>query len=62
MFSRDSCAYNGYVNSIYTIAITGIKSNGSIPVFGENCPGIMAVTYSREVFGGSRKVVGQLNV
>ncbi|KAJ7336052.1 hypothetical protein OS493_013427 [Desmophyllum pertusum] len=27
---KDSCAFNGYVNSIYTIAITGINSDGSI--------------------------------
>ena len=54
---KDSCAFNGYVNSIYTIAITGINKDGSIPVYGERCPGIMAVTYSRDLFGES-KVVG----
>ena len=34
---KDSCAFNGYVNNIYTIAITGIRSDGNIPVFGERC-------------------------
>ena len=24
MIAKDSCAYDGYVNSIYTIAITGV--------------------------------------
>lgn len=56
---EDSCAFNGYVNSIYTIAITGINSDGAIPGYGEHCAGIMAVTYSRDVFGDSSPLVGQ---
>ena len=54
----DSCAFNGYVNNIYTIAITGINRDGSIPGYGEHCAGIMAVTYSRDIFGDSSPVVG----
>lgn len=54
---KDSCAFNGYVNSIFTIAITGINSDGAIPVYGEHCAGIMAVTYSRDIFGDSSKVI-----
>lgn len=54
---QDSCAFNGYVNSIYTIAITGINKDGSIPIYGERCAGIMAVTYSIDVFGDDSKVV-----
>ncbi|CAH3150856.1 unnamed protein product [Pocillopora meandrina] len=42
----DSCAYNGYVNSIYTIAITGVNHDGSLPTYAEECPGIMATAYS----------------
>lgn len=42
----DSCAYNGYVNSIYTIAINGVNQDGSLPSYAEECPGIMATTYS----------------
>ena len=38
------------MNSIYTIAITGVNKDGSVPRYGERCPGIMAVTYSREFF------------
>ncbi|PFX14178.1 Kexin [Stylophora pistillata] len=45
--AKDSCAYNGYVNSIYTIAITGLDRAGSVPSYGEVCPGIMAAAYSR---------------
>ncbi|XP_044184496.1 proprotein convertase subtilisin/kexin type 6-like isoform X1 [Acropora millepora] len=56
---NNSCAFNGYVNSIYTIGITGINSDGSIPSYGEHCAGIMAVTYSRDRFGvhGNNKVI-----
>ena len=46
------------MNNIYTIAITGIKSDGSIPVVGERCASIMAVTYTKDIFGAS-EVVGQ---
>lgn len=50
-FVKDCCSFNGYVNSIYTIAITGVKSDGVVPSYGEHCAGIMAVTYSRSTFG-----------
>lgn len=54
----DSCAFDGYVNSIYTIAISGLKSDGSLPVFSEPCAGIIAVTYTRDITRDSSKVVG----
>ncbi|XP_068681768.1 proprotein convertase subtilisin/kexin type 4-like isoform X3 [Montipora foliosa] len=44
--AKDSCSFDGYVNSIYTIAITGVNSDGSVPGYGEPCAGIMAVTFS----------------
>ncbi len=46
----DSCAFNGLVNSIYTIAISGVKKDGSLPHWGEHCPGVLAVTYSKGRF------------
>ena len=49
-YSDDSCAFNGLVNSIYTIAITGVNKDGSLPGWGEHCPGILAVTYSKGMF------------
>ena len=57
-FYGDSCAFNGYVNSIHTIAITGLRSDGSLPVFSEPCAGLMAVTYTRDTIGDSSAVVG----
>ena len=46
----DSCAFSGYVNSIYTIAISGVNWDGSVPAYTEQCAGIMAVTYGQDMF------------
>lgn len=55
--TQDSCAYNGYVNSIYTIAINGVNKDGSNPSYAEECPAIMATAYSRDTLSGLGKVV-----
>ncbi|RMX55348.1 hypothetical protein pdam_00021239 [Pocillopora damicornis] len=44
----DGCAYDGYVNSIYTIAINGVNKDGSRPSYAEECPAIMATAYSSD--------------
>ncbi|PFX24918.1 Proprotein convertase subtilisin/kexin type 4 [Stylophora pistillata] len=49
-YNKDNCAFNGLVNSIYTIAIAGVKKDGSLPGYGEKCPGILAVTFSKALF------------
>ena len=54
---RDSCAYNGYVNSIYTIAINGVNKNGAKPTYAEEYAGILATTYSRETGNQSASIV-----
>ncbi|XP_072525112.1 PC3-like endoprotease variant B [Salminus brasiliensis] len=41
---NDHCGADGYVNSIYTIAIGAVTHNGSPASFGEPCPAVMAVT------------------
>ena len=51
------CGYNGYVNSIETIAISGVNWDGNVPLYAEACAGIMAVTLSREGFGDVSKIV-----
>ena len=58
----DSCAYNGYVNSIFTIAISGVNPDDSRPFYAEDCAGIMAsaYTYSRDLFNGVGKVVSEV--
>ncbi|KAL2084834.1 hypothetical protein ACEWY4_020352 [Coilia grayii] len=40
----DHCGADGYINSIYTIAIGGITHAGEPPSFSEPCPATMAVT------------------
>ncbi|XP_068699747.1 neuroendocrine convertase 2-like isoform X1 [Montipora foliosa] len=57
VLSKDSCAYNGYINSIYTIGISGLTRAGSIPYYGERCPGVMAAAHSRDAFGDRDPVV-----
>lgn len=57
MIARDSCSFDGYVNSIYTIAITGVNSDGSVPGYGEPCAGIMAVTFSGSATSDSNLVI-----
>ena len=56
-FTGDSCSYNGYVSSIYTIAINGVNSDGSKPSYAEECPGILATAYSRDSLNRIGKVV-----
>ncbi|CAH3171117.1 unnamed protein product [Porites lobata] len=48
--SGDSCAFNGYVNSIHTIAISAVNWDGSLPHYTERCASIMAVTYGQDMF------------
>ena len=50
----DSCAFSGYVNSIYTIAISGVNWDGSVPAYTEQCAGIMAVTYGQDMFADGK--------
>uniref|UniRef100_H3CS17 P/Homo B domain-containing protein n=1 Tax=Tetraodon nigroviridis TaxID=99883 RepID=H3CS17_TETNG len=42
----DHCGADGYVNSIYNIAIGAVSPTGKPAFFGEPCPGVMAVTLS----------------
>ncbi|XP_067041930.1 proprotein convertase subtilisin/kexin type 6-like isoform X2 [Acropora muricata] len=53
--SGDCCGYNGYVNSIYTIAISGVNNDGSLPPYAEECAGITATAYSAN--SGQGKVI-----
>lgn len=56
----DSCAYNGYVNSIFTIAISGVNPDNSRPSYAEECAGIMASAYSSDSMIGVGKVVSEV--
>ncbi len=47
---KNTCSYEGYINSIYTIGINAISQSGRKPKFGERCPGIMAAAYSGGIY------------
>lgn len=53
----DSCAYNGYANSIFTITISGVSRNGSIPGYAERCSAVMATTYSQDDAEGVDSII-----
>ena len=42
----DNCNCDGFVSSIYTIAVGSVKSNGEIPWYAEQCSSCLAVTFS----------------
>ncbi|XP_059920858.1 endoprotease bli-like, partial [Gadus macrocephalus] len=41
---RDHCGADGYVNSVYSIAVGAVTHTGEPAFYGEPCPAIMAVT------------------
>jgi hypothetical protein len=45
----DSCAFDGYVNSIYTIPVASISKDGKVTGFSERCGAIMTAVYSSEM-------------
>lgn len=53
----DHCGADGYVNSIYNIAIGAVSHSGKPAYFGEPCPGVMAVTLTGARVGGSLPLV-----
>ncbi|KAG1667395.1 Proprotein convertase subtilisin/kexin type 4 [Nymphon striatum] len=44
---QDSCAYDGYVNDIGTIAVTAVNKNGQMLQSSERCSAILVSAYSR---------------
>lgn len=53
----DNCAYNGYANSVFTITVSGVSINGTIPGYAERCSAIMACAYSQENVGGHDNII-----
>ncbi|XP_047453838.1 furin-like protease kpc-1 [Mugil cephalus] len=60
--SYDHCGADGYVNSIYTIAIGAVTQTGKATHFGEPCPGVMAVTLTGSSTGGPLPLVTLTNM
>ncbi len=46
--SGDSCAYDGYVNNIYTISVAAVGKNGDALYGGEECSANMVTAYSKD--------------
>lgn len=46
IFAQDSCAFDGYVNSIYTIPVASITKDGKVTGFSEPCSAVMTAVYS----------------
>ena len=42
----DSCNFDGYTNSIYSITVGAIDYKGLHPTYAEACSAVMVVTYS----------------
>ena len=53
----DTCAADGYSNSIYTISVGSAASNGEQSSFDEMCSSKMAVTFDSDPYSNSRHVV-----
>ncbi|XP_069558256.1 furin-like protease kpc-1 [Brachyistius frenatus] len=54
---HDHCGADGYVNSIYNIAIGAVSQTGKPAFFGEPCPGVMAVTLTGASVGAALPLV-----
>ncbi|XP_041842874.1 proprotein convertase subtilisin/kexin type 4-like [Melanotaenia boesemani] len=59
---HDHCGADGYVNSIYSVAIGAVTQTGKPAFFGEPCPGVMAVTLTGAGVGGSLPLVTVTNI
>ncbi|CAF2914819.1 unnamed protein product [Rotaria sp. Silwood2] len=44
--SSDSCACDGYITSIYTIAVSSVTESGNVPWYLEECSATLATAYS----------------
>ncbi|XP_015598957.1 neuroendocrine convertase 1 [Cephus cinctus] len=44
--NSDDCGCDGYVGSIYTVAVGSASQMGRFPWYGERCPATLATTYS----------------
>ena len=45
---KNNCGYNGYVNSLYTMAISMVNRDNSVSRLSERCAGIAAVAYTKD--------------
>ena len=53
----DTCAADGYTNSIYTISVGSASSDGTQSSFDEQCSGKMVVTFDSSPYDNDMHVV-----
>lgn len=56
----DDCGCDGYVGSIYTVAVGSASQTGRFPWYGERCPATLATTYSSGAYHDQMIVSGIL--
>ncbi|KAL0100697.1 hypothetical protein PUN28_019229 [Cardiocondyla obscurior] len=59
-FKSDNCGCDGYVGSIYTVAIGSASQTGRSPWYGERCPAVLATTYSSGAYDDQKIVTTDL--
>ena len=59
--AMDTCAADGYINSIYTISVGSAASNGEQSSFDEMCSAKMVVSFDSDPYEDSRHVVSAVN-
>ena len=59
-YDNDSCAADGFVNSIYTIAIGSVGSDGRAAPYDERCSAKLAVTFVHNPFTDDLNVVSPI--
>ncbi|KAM0736557.1 Neuroendocrine convertase 1 [Formica fusca] len=58
--NSDDCGYDGYVGSIYTVAVGSVSQTGKLPWYGEKCPAVLATTYSSGAYYDQKIVTTDL--
>lgn len=54
----DTCAADGFVNSIYTIAVGSVSQNGQQSSYDEQCSGKLLVAFTDNPYRYNNDVVG----
>lgn len=53
----DTCGYDMFVNTMYTITVAGVDHTGKANQYSERCAGVMVTTYSGDL-NTSYNIVG----
>ena len=59
---EDDCGCDGYVGSVYTIAVGSASQTGKFPWYGEQCSATLATTYSSGAYHDQKIVRWKTNI